>query len=96
MNETKPVYEKLVLVCTNCGKSSEEKNKCGNRNSEELLSKLKKLAVQKNLKGKVRVMRSGCLDLCGQGPVISLQPQNKFFKEVAETELEMILEKSLE
>jgi len=93
MESSKPVFEKYVFVCTNeredgdrvsCGKSF-----CG----KELHAKLKEAVKQAGLANKIRVSKSGCLDVCEEGANVLLYPENLWLKHVEIDDLSAILEK---
>lgn len=61
-------FDHLLLVCTNAGKAGDSKVRCGARGADALLDRLKACARERPPgAGKVRVTRSGCLDLCAKG-----------------------------
>jgi hypothetical protein len=45
-----------------------ESKSCGYEGSEEIVEELRQVIKERNLKGKVRVVRSGCLDVRAFGP----------------------------
>lgn len=71
----KPIpYERAVFVCTNV---RDGKPACGNPGAGglELCEALKAGVKAAGLKKRVRVARSGCLDLCAQGPNVFVYPE---------------------
>jgi (2Fe-2S) ferredoxin len=80
-----PRFQKFLFVCEN----SREEGACcmpqGERLRESLKDTVKKLGLN------VRVSRSGCLDLCAQGPNVLLMPDNKWFSHVQESDLKEIV-----
>jgi (2Fe-2S) ferredoxin len=60
-------FKHLVLVCTNERDASDAKRDCKARGGQQLLDALKEQVQKNGLKGKVRVVRSGCLDFCAKG-----------------------------
>ena len=71
-------FQKTVFVCVNAREGG--RVACGNpgRGGQELCEALKPGATQFGLKGKVRIARSGCLDLCEQGPNVFLYPDGRW------------------
>ena len=55
---------------------------------------LKQAIRSKGLKGRIRVSRSGCLDVCSEGANVLLMPDNVWFKHVEEKDIETIIEKA--
>ncbi len=62
MIERQQPYVRQLHVCINDRKG--ESKSCGYEGSEEIVEQLRKVTKERNLKGKVRVVRSGCLDVC--------------------------------
>jgi (2Fe-2S) ferredoxin len=77
--ERKPVpYKKTVFVCTNA--RADGRVACANpgRGGKEICEALKEAVKKAGLKGKVRVARSGCLDLCEKGPNLFVYPEGEW------------------
>ena len=92
MNISKPQFEKYVFVCEN---HRDEGNCCAPQGFD-LREALKKIIKDRGLAKKIRVSRSGCLDVCGEGPNVLLMPDNIWFKHVAEKDIEKIIEKAVQ
>lgn len=60
-------FEHLLFVCTHARDASSDKKSCSQRGSLELLACLKEEVSAHKLKGRVRVVSSGCLGLCSRG-----------------------------
>ena len=93
MNKKPVPYKKTVFVCTHSrayGRTS-----CGNpgRGGLELCEALKHAVKEKGLKGKIRVARSGCLDLCEQGPNAFIYPGGEWLSGVSAADVPGILKK---
>ena len=71
-------YRRTVFVCTNV--RTDGRAACANpgRGGDEICEALKHAVKKAGLKGKVRVARSGCLDLCAQGPNLFLYPEGEW------------------
>lgn len=83
--DKKPVpYKRTLFVCTHSRTGPDARVSCGNpgRGGLELLEGLKQAVKDAGLKGKVRVSRSGCLDLCEQGPNCFLYPSGEWYSGV--------------
>ncbi|MEK6902809.1 MAG: (2Fe-2S) ferredoxin domain-containing protein [archaeon] len=89
METFKPTQTRLILVCCN-QKDVNDSTLCGNREGLELHAELKAYVKSKNLQMKVRVVKSGCLDYCGLGPVISIEPEHIWYKGVTKDDLAQI------
>jgi (2Fe-2S) ferredoxin len=84
--------KRLILVCTN-QKDVNDKTLCGNCGGLELHVELKKYVNEKGLGKIVRVVKSGCLDYCGKGAILCVQPENVWLKGVTPEDLKEIKEK---
>ena len=86
-------YEKTVFVCTNV--RTDGRQACANpgRGGDKICEALKEEIKKSGLKGKVRVARSGCLDLCAQGPNLFIYPQGEWHSGVKEADLPSLLKK---
>ena len=72
MNERKIPYQRMIFVCTNVREGAAA---CGNAERGEacgfkLVEKLREEVKKQGLKNKIRVAKSGCMDLCARGPNI--------------------------
>jgi (2Fe-2S) ferredoxin len=83
-------YKRQIFVCINNRKG--ESASCGYSGGEEIAEELKKVAKEMNLKGKLRVARSGCLDLCAFGPNMMIWPEGLWFMKVTKQDLPKIIE----
>ncbi len=90
METVKPSFKKYLFVCEN----KREEGDCCGVPGERLREKLKAAVKQKGLSHLIRVSRSGCLDVCSQGPNVLLMPDNIWFKHVSEKDVEAIIEKA--
>ncbi len=63
---------------------------------ERLREGLKEEIKKRGLASRIRVSRSGCLDTCAEGPNVLLVPQRVWFKQVQESDIERIIQKTLE
>jgi (2Fe-2S) ferredoxin len=65
---------------------------CGYSGSEEMVEELKKIAKERNLKGKLRVAKSGCLDLCAFGPNLMIWPEGIWYMKVTKEDIPQIVD----
>ena len=90
MEVSKPHFEKYLLVCEN---ERMDGACCAHRHGAKLREFLKEAMKAKGLNRRVRVSRTGCLDVCAEGANILLMPDNIWFKRVEEKDLPEIIEK---
>ena len=93
MNKKPVPYKKTVFVCVNSRDGG--RVACGNpgRGGVELCESLKHAVKEKGLKGKVRVAKAGCLDLCEQGPNAFIYPGDEWLSGVTAADVPEILKK---
>ena len=87
MESLKPAFEKYVFVCEN----QRREGACCGRQGESIREKLKTRIRELGLAGKIRVSRSGCLDVCAEGPNVLLMPDNVWFKRVGDTDIDDLI-----
>jgi (2Fe-2S) ferredoxin len=90
MQESAPVFRKYLFVCEN----EREEGRCCSPDGTRLRELLKQKIKASAFAGKVRVGRSGCLDVCAEGPNMLLMPDNLWFKGVQEKDLDAILKRA--
>jgi (2Fe-2S) ferredoxin len=83
-------YQRQIFMCTN--NRHGESPSCGYSGSEEIVEELKRVAKEMNLKGKLRVARSGCLDLCAFGPNMMIWPEGIWYMKVTKEDIPAIVE----
>lgn len=83
-------YQKIVLVCTH--ERDPHKRVCCRRNGGDALrEKLKSMVKARGLKPYIRVSASGCLDKCEEGCNLLILPDNVWYSQVEENDLDAIL-----
>ena len=92
MESSKPTFIKYIFVCEN----HREKDTCCGAPGIRIREQLKETVKQKGLSGKIRVSRTGCLDVCSEGPNVLLMPDNIWFKHVEEKDIEVIIQRAME
>jgi predicted metal-binding protein len=90
METVKASFKKYLFVCEN----KRDEGACCGAPGERLREKLKAAVQEKGLSRFIRVSRSGCLDVCAEGPNVLLMPDNIWFKHVSENDVEEIIEKA--
>ena len=78
MIEKNVPFKRILFVCTNV---REGEAACGNADRGEscgfnLVEMLREEASRRGLKGKIRVAKSGCMDLCASGPNVMIFDEN--------------------
>src|ERR671933_1375995 len=70
-------YKYHVFVCVS-GKT------CSWQGGPEVHERMKRAAHQAGLKGRVRINQAGCMNQCGNGPMVVVYPQDVWYAHVDE------------
>ena len=90
MEQSPASFSKYIFVCEN----ERPEGACCGAKGAQIREALKAKVKQMGLDGKVRVSRSGCIDVCSLGPNVLLMPDNIWFKKVEVSDVNAILEKA--
>ena len=91
MQSTTPRFKKYLFVCENL---REKGVCCAAQGSGDLRERLKEEVKQRGLQSAIRVSRTGCLDVCAEGPNVLLVPDYIWFKHVGKNDIEEIIKKA--
>ncbi len=83
-------YIRQIYICINNRQGASPS--CGYCGSEEIVEELKIVAKELNLKGKIRVAKSGCQDLCAFGPNMMFWPDGFWYMKVTKLDIPEIIE----
>jgi len=88
-------YKQHVFVCTN--KRTDGRACCEDHGADEMRAYLKKKVKDANLAGlgRIRINDAGCLDRCGQGPVLVVYPDETWYRYESKKDLDEIFEQHL-
>jgi (2Fe-2S) ferredoxin len=86
--ENNSVYQKHVFVCTS-GKT------CPNEGAEEVMQRLRDEISSRGMKKQIRINKTGCLDQCGNGPMIVVYPEAIWYAHVKPSDCLEIVESHL-
>jgi sirohydrochlorin cobaltochelatase len=78
---------KHVLVCANVD--------CANRGSVRLIATLRRLIKDAGRERDIRVTRTMCMGRCGEGPTVAVYPDGIWYRGVAESDAEALVEQHL-
>lgn len=86
-------YKKHVFICTN--QKAPGKKCCGEVHGMELVNTMKDLLKEKCMHLEIRAQKSGCLDVCAQGPALVVYPEGVFYGNVQTDDIKEIVEEHL-
>ncbi len=87
--QTHKPHEKTIFVCVN----ERETECCRAKGSELIRDGLKAAVSRRGLKGRVRVSKVLCMDLCSEGPVVMVFPENVVYTHVSQADVPEIIKK---
>ena len=88
-------YEHHVFFCTN--QRTDGRACCQDHNAQELRDYLKKKVKEAGLSGPggIRVNNAGCLDRCGQGPVLVIYPEETWYQYKTREDIDEIFDQHI-
>jgi predicted metal-binding protein len=85
------MYKAHLFICNN---GPDKKGKCGNKDSDELIQKVKEYFKENKPTDpdvKLRINKSGCLGQCDRGIACVLYPQNQWFLDLTKKDDEVLI-----
>lgn len=79
----------------NASHDGDDRPVCASPCSETLLKTLKEEVKKRGLKGKVRALKSGCMDLCEKGPNVIAYPSGMLYSGVRSEDIPKLVESLL-
>ena len=87
MEQVPASFLKYIFVCEN----ERAEGACCGAEGGRIREALKKKIKEMGLDGKIRVSRSGCIDVCSEGPNVLLEPDQVWFKKVSTADVDKII-----
>ena len=88
-------FEKHIFICENERSESDPRGCCKARGGAEFTTALKNLCKNPQLKGKVRVNKAGCLDMCAFGPVAVVYPEGIWYQGLTAADAQEVYEQHM-
>lgn len=85
-----------VFVCNSCRLNGELKGFCHQKGSVNLVGRLMEEIEDRDLSGDVMVTNTGCFGICARGPVMVVYPEGVWYGNLAESDIETIVEEHFE
>lgn len=85
-----PPLERHLFVCINERDADNPKGCCSTKGASAVRQRLKRLAFDAGLRGRVRINSAGCLDQCEHGVTIVVYPEGVWYGHVTEDDVEEI------
>jgi (2Fe-2S) ferredoxin len=87
-----PPYERHVFICENRRADDDPRGCCAAKGSAAIRDRLKVLAKNAGLKGRVRINGAGCLDQCAHGATIVVYPEAVWYGAVTAEDVDEIFD----
>jgi len=87
-----PRFEKHIFICENKREGEHPKGCCADKGSHRTIELFKKRIKELGLNRNVRINRSGCLDACEFGLSIVVYPEQTWYGNVKEADVEEIIQ----
>lgn len=88
-------FERHVFFCVNKREDGSQACEDCNASAVRAYAKEKVKALAKHGKGQIRINNAGCLDRCGEGPVLVVYPEGVWYSYVDEEDIDEIIEEHL-
>lgn len=87
--------EKMILVCNNQRPQGHPRGSCAELNSRDVTVELGEALDSRNLFGKVSLAATGCIGPCSLGPIVTVMPDNIWYKNVSKEDVKTIVEEHI-
>ncbi len=87
--------DRLIFVCTNVRPQGGKESCAGHNGGEELAAALKDELRNRNLKSRLRVVRTSCMGPCDGGPHAMVAPDNIWYAGAGPEDVEEIVTEHL-
>lgn len=87
-----PHRERYLFVCTNRREEGNPKGSCAQKDSEEIVKRLKTALLERGLAKTVRACSASCLDMCETGVSIAVEPDHVIYGNVTLEDVDAIAE----
>ncbi|MDH3972642.1 MAG: (2Fe-2S) ferredoxin domain-containing protein [Deltaproteobacteria bacterium] len=91
-----PKPEKIILVCSNRRPPGHPRGSCGEVGASDVLNAFREEREARELNGKITATASGCLGPCNLGTVVTVMPDNVWYKEVQPGDVKEIMDSHIE
>jgi (2Fe-2S) ferredoxin len=96
MEQVQPYYKRIILVCNKTRPAGAGKPSCGEADrGAAIVMALKEYVQSHGLAPFVRISQTGCQDLCGGGPIVTIQPDNVVYARVTDEDIPTIIERHI-
>ena len=84
--------ETHIFVCASTRLNGKVQGACQNKESHNLVMMFTEEIMNRDLESQVMVTATGCVGLCEKGPIVMIYPQQVWYGEVSEDDIDEILD----
>lgn len=88
-------YTHHVFICAHEREPDSPKGDCASKGALDLVGAFKQALRERGLAVSIRAQKSGCLDLCAQGPTVVVYPEGVFYARVGLDDVATIIDEHL-
>ncbi len=86
-----PKPERFLYICTNSRPEGHPRGACSQKGGGAILMRFAELLNAEGLKGKITLATSGCVGPCSSGPLVSVMPDNVWYKSLTTEDVDEIV-----
>jgi (2Fe-2S) ferredoxin len=84
--------ENHIFICASTRLNGKVQGACQKKESHSLVAMFTEEITNRDLETKVMVTSTGCVGLCEKGPIVMIYPQQVWYGEVTEDDIDDILD----
>ncbi|OEH84642.1 2Fe-2S ferredoxin [Desulfuribacillus stibiiarsenatis] len=88
--------KKHIFVCSSSRINGQQKGFCHSKDSVNLVETFMEELMDRGISGEVMVTNTGCLAICEKGPIVIVYPENIWYGNVSDDDVEEILDEHIE
>lgn len=88
-------FEKHIFICENRRDVDNKRGSCAEKGSTNLKKIFKEKLKEKGILAEIRPNSCGCLDACEYGPVVLIYPEQVWYGNVKEEDIDEIINENL-
>lgn len=81
-----------IFICASTRLNGKVQGACKNKESHNLVAMFNEEIMNRDLDTEVMVTSTGCVGLCEKGPIVMIYPQQVWYGEVTEDDIDDILD----
>ena len=87
-----PKRKHYIFLCTNQRSPGHPKGCCMSGGADAVKERFTEIMLRDNLRGRMRIVRTSCLDNCAKGPTLAVYPDDVWYQGIQPDDVEEIVE----